>query len=156
MMLGIAAALLLFALRTYHYTGEFNPFFGTQAGHLGVLKPGDSIANDLRNLGGSVMMILTMNDPPRADPRAIPIVFGMLAALLSVIGIGPFGRLPLNASLFCLAGIAGAVVARGTAYPGRFSVHLIPIAVALSVCAVSLFIPKRRSRPLAHPRPGTT
>jgi hypothetical protein len=62
----------------------------------------------------------------------------MLASVLSVLGIGRFGRLPLNASLFCLAGIAGAVVARGTAYPGRFSVHLIPVTVAMSVCAVSL------------------
>jgi hypothetical protein len=156
MVLGTAAALWLFALRTYHFTGMLDPFYGTQATHLGVLKPGDSIANDLRNVAASVMMILTMNDPPRADPRAIPIVFGMMASVLSVLGIGRFGRLPLNASLFCLAGIAGAVVARGTAYPGRFSVHLIPVTVAMTVCAVSLFIPQRKSMPHAHPQPNTT
>src|SRR5204862_405778 len=64
MMLCSAPGLVLVARQTYHYPAEFNPAFGTQAGHLGLLKPGDSIANDLRNLGGSVMMILTRNDQP--------------------------------------------------------------------------------------------
>jgi hypothetical protein len=46
----------------------------------------------------------------------------------------PFARrLPLGAAILCLAAVAGGLVARGSAYPGRFSVHLIPVAVAISM-----------------------
>jgi len=61
--------------------------------------------------------------------------------------------------LFALAGVAGAFVARGTAYPGRFSVHLIPVTVALTVCALSLVfgrLEKSRSSRPAPQSPGTT
>jgi hypothetical protein len=141
--IGIPLALFLFALRTWRYTGVFDPFYGTQASHLSVLAPGDDLAQGLSKIAGSFLMILTMNDPPRADPRALPIVAGVLSSILCVIGVGRFARLPLNAAIFCLAAVAGAAVARGTAYPGRFSVHLIPIAVTMTVCAVSL-INRRR------------
>jgi hypothetical protein len=45
----------------------------------------------------------------------------------------------MNVALLSIAGIAGAFVARGSAYPGRFSIHLIPVTVALTVCTVSLW-----------------
>jgi hypothetical protein len=35
--------------------------------------------------------------------------------------------------------MASALVARGSAYPGRFSVHVMPITCALTVCAVAAF-----------------
>ena len=41
---------------------------------------------------------------------------------------------PAGPALFCAAGLAGALVARGTAYVGRFSIHLMPVAVALTAC----------------------
>jgi hypothetical protein len=40
--------------------------------------------------------------------------------------------------VFCVAAIASGFVARGVAYPGRFSIHLIPVAVALSIGTIAL------------------
>ena len=101
----------------------------------------------LENVIGSVLMVLTMNDPPRLDPRALPILIGVAAAILGLAGVRRFRELPLNASLLCLAGLAGAFVARGSAYPGRFSIHLIPVTVALTVCAVRLVLARPPQTP---------
>jgi len=54
-------------------------------------------------------------------------------------GVAPFRRLPMNVVLLCLSGLVGSLVSRGTAYPGRFTVHLIPVAVTLTMCALALF-----------------
>jgi hypothetical protein len=42
--------------------------------------------------------------------------------------------------------LAGAFVARGSAYPGRFSVHLIPVTAALTMCAIALLSQRRPRR----------
>jgi hypothetical protein len=39
--------------------------------------------------------------------------------------------------LFCLASLSGALVARGSAYSGRFSIHIVGITCGLAVCAVA-------------------
>ena len=119
----------------------------------------DTVMEGIRLVSGSLLMVLTMSDPPRFDPRALPVMLGVFAAAAGVLGVGRFRQLPLNAALLCLAGMVGSFVARGTAYPGRFTVHLIPVTVALSVCAVSLFLRNARLprwRPRARQSPGTT
>jgi len=158
-LLGAAVAMWLFAARTWYYTGVLDMFHGTQAGHLSVWKQANSVVDGIQLLSGSVLMVLAMSDPPRFDPRAVPVAFGMLAAVAGVLRIGRFRELPFNVSALCLAGLVGSFVARGTAYPGRFSVHLIPVTVALSVCAVSLFLRDARVPrflPRARLSPGTT
>lgn len=158
-LLGGAMAMWLFTARTYHYTGLIDMFHGTQAAHLSVWKQATTVAEGIQLLSGSLMMVLTMSDPPRFDPRAVPVMLGVLAALAGVLRLGRFRHLPLNASALCLAGMVGSFVARGTAYPGRFTVHLIPVTVALSVCAVSLFLKDTRapkSLRRARQQPGTT
>ena len=65
------------------------------------------------------------------------IVAGVIAAVGGVLHAPFLRRLPLSLVLCCLGAIVGGLVARGVAYPGRFSIHVIPIAVALSVCAVT-------------------
>jgi len=155
----IALGLWLFTARTYHYTGVPSMFWGTQAGLLTLWRDGAPVMERVQAVAGSVMMVLTMNDPPRADPRALPVIAGVLAAVLGLAGARPFRRLPMSLTLFALSGLAGALVARGSAYPGRFSVHLIPPAVALSVCAVWLVVsPSARARSArrAPQSPGTT
>lgn len=154
----IAIGLWLFTARTYYYTGVPSMLFGTQAGLLSLWQTTPEGLTPLQNVASSVAMVLSMNDPPRLDPRALPVVGGVVAALLGVVGVRPFNRLPLNAVALCLAGVAGALVARGSAYPGRFSVHLIPVAVALAVAAVALVIKRLRPRfsPPAPQSPGTT
>lgn len=154
---GLASALWLFTLRTYHYTGMLDMFFGTQAGHLAVWSAGKPVSENVSNILGSLAMVITMTDPPTLDVRAVPIVLGILAATLGVLGVPRLRALPLNASALVLSGVTGALVARGTAYPGRFSLHLIPGAVTLFVCATYFAVSglRTRGRRPVHPQPGT-
>jgi hypothetical protein len=143
-LLGLLGAA---AIGLWLYTGVLNMLFGTQAGTLSVWQPTDQGGSALQNVIGSVLMVLTMNDPPRFDPRALPVIAGAVTALLAIAGLRPFRDLPLNAVVLCLAGLSGALVARGTAYPGRFSIHLVPVTVTLFMCALSLIKPGPRGTP---------
>jgi hypothetical protein len=143
---GVALAMWLFTWRTYHYTGFIDMFYGTQATDRSVWKSGYSILQGLREVLGSIAMVVTMSDPPAFDVRSLPIIGGIVAAFAGLIGIGRLRTLPLNASVLALAGLTGAIVARGSAYPGRFSMHLIPAAVAVFTCAVALVITALRTR----------
>jgi hypothetical protein len=147
---GIMIAMWLFTWRTYYYTRRIDMFFGTQADDRSVWKPEFTFIEGIREVLASVMMVITMNDPPAFDIRALPIIVGIVAALGGLIGVPRLRSLPLNASVLALAGLTGAVVARGSAYPGRFSLHLIPAAVAVFVCAVALVTNGLRTK---SPRP---
>ena len=119
-------------------------FFGTQAADRAVVKADDSTSPRSPQAIDSVMMVLTMNDPPAFDVRSLPIIFGIAAAVGGAIGMPGLRSLPLNVCVLALAGLTSAVVARGSAYPGRFSLHLIPATVAIFVCAVSIVTNGRR------------
>jgi hypothetical protein len=134
----LVAAVVLLSARSYYFTGSLNPLSGTQAGARSIWQTTDEGLTPAQNLVGSVLMVISMSDPPRWEPRAIPIVAGITAALLALLGVRRFRDLPLNVSLLCVAGVAGAFVARGSAYPGRFSIHLVPVTVALMVSTVAL------------------
>jgi len=135
----------------YYYGGGFDPFYGTQRYTVSVRiwQPGEPVAQSLRRLAHSVMMVLTVNDPPRFDVYALPILAGALVALLSLAGVPRLRDLPAAAVLFFFASIASAFVAAGWAYTGRFSVHVMPITCALAVCGVASLLgrgrPRRRS-----------
>ena len=141
----VAIALWAFTARTYYYTGVPSMLHGTQAGLLSVWQLPDGGGSIAGNVMGSLFMVLTMTDPPRFDVRAVPILVGALVAVLGVLRVRPFSGLPMNAVGLCLAGLSGALVARGSAYPGRFSVHLIPVAVALAVAATALVFKRGRT-----------
>src|SRR6185295_11766710 len=68
---------------------------------------------------------------------ALPILTGAAAAVLSVAGTPRLRDLPAAAVLFFFASIAGAFVAAGWTYTGRFSVHVMPITCALAVCSIA-------------------
>ncbi len=144
---GIAAALCLamaaFTWPSHYYTGEWSLLHGTQASARSVWQPTGDGESTLQNVTGSVLMVLTMSDPARLDVRALPLMFGAAAAIAGVLGLPVFRRLPLNTVWLCLAGFVGSFVARGSAYPGRFSVHLVPAAVTLAVCAVAVVVQRR-------------
>jgi len=148
---GVAVAMWLFTWRTWYYTGALDMFYGTQAADRAVWKAGETFLQGVGHVISSVMMVVTMNDPPAFDVRSLPILGGLLAALGGLLGVGRLRALPLNASVLALAGLTGAIVARGSAYPGRFSLHLIPAAVAIFVCALSLATTAIRTR---SPRPA--
>ena len=82
-------------------------------------------------------MIVTVQDPPRFDIRAVLVVAGVFVALCSVLNAPFLRRLPLSLAVVCLGAIAGGLFVRGVSYPGRFSVHLVPVAVALSICTIT-------------------
>ena len=144
LLTAIVGAILLFSLRTYYYTGSFNALSGTQARARSVWQPTGDGKTAAENVRDSVLMVLTMSDPPKLEPRAIPIPLGVAVAVLGLAGVAPFRRLPMNVSLLCLAGLVGSFMVRGSAYPGRFSVHLVPVCVALCVSTVALLFERRR------------
>jgi hypothetical protein len=148
MILTPAVGILLFAWRTWHYTGVFSVFYGTQRDTLSLWQPGTTLPALLERMAGSVMMVLTMNDPARFDPYALPLLAGAALSLLALVGVPWIRRLPLGPVVFCLSALAGALVARGTAYSGRFSIHAIAINCAVVACAAALMTRSgRRLRP---------
>jgi hypothetical protein len=153
-VIAITAAVLLLSLRAYYFTGQFNPLSGTQASARSIWQTTDEGLTPAQNLTGSVLMVISMSDPPRLEPRAIPIVAGIVVAILALAGVRRLRNIPMNVALLCLAGLVGAFVARGSAYPGRFSIHLIPVTVSLTVCAIALLFrgPRIRDRVAAPGR----
>jgi hypothetical protein len=133
----VVGGVVLFALRTWHYTGVFSVLYGTQRDLLAIWRPGLSIRDGIARTFGSVMMVLTVNDPARFDVYALPVLAGSIAALGAALRLPRLRELPADATLFFFSSIASAFVARGSAYPGRFSVHVIPITCALAVCALA-------------------
>jgi len=144
-LLAIAVGLVAFAWRTWHYTGVFSVFYGTQKDLLSLWLPGMTASQIARGVAGSVMMVLTVHDPARFDPYALPVMAGAIIAALGLAMVPRFRDVPAAAGLFFFAGIAGAFVARGGAYEGRFSVHVMPITCALTVCGIATVW--RRPRP---------
>lgn len=142
----LAAGLLLFALRTWYYTGHLDVLYGTQRYALGVWRPTDSFARNARASLESLLMIVTMADPPRFDSRAFPLMAGTAAVALAVLRVRPFRTLSLPLVLFTGAALAGALVARGVSYPGRFSIHFVPVATAVAVCSTATVLSSTVSR----------
>lgn len=140
-LLCLAAGLSAFAARTWYYTGELSLFAGTTRVHnstgLGLTLDSLWSATAWRSAIESVLMIVTVQDPPRLDWRSLLVVAGVIASLLGLLRAPVARRLPLGLALVCVAAVAGGLVARGVAYPGRFSIHLIPAAVAMAVLAGS-------------------
>jgi hypothetical protein len=135
----IALAVLFFTWRTYHYTGVFSFFHGTTWGNHALWQAGQSLGQNVSAMMSSLMMVLTFNDPPRFAWYALPLLMGLAVAIASMLGM-PGLRVPLPLALFFLVACSGALAARGVAYAGRFSVHLLGAGCALTVCAVASLI----------------
>ena len=146
----IGVGLVLFAWRTWHYTGVFSVFYGTSRYVVALWQPGAPIAVTLQRVARSLMLVLTVNDPPRFDVYALPVLAGAVVAVLSLAGTPALRDLPAAAVLFFVASIAGAFVAAGWSYPGRFSIHVMPITCALAVCGVARLADKTRTRRRHH------
>jgi hypothetical protein len=159
----VAAALaigaLLFAARTWYYTGIFSVFYGTQREHLALWPAGVSLSTVVAGMADSVLMVLTVNDPPRWDPFAIPVLCGAAACAAAVLGVPRLRNFPLSVVLFAIGSLAGALVARGSAYPGRFSIHVLPVAAAAFALGAATLAPAlaepgdtRQDQPADEPR----
>ena len=138
--LGIfAAGVVLFMTRTWYYTGVFSLFYGTSLRHNDTgLRPwtlfdGEVWAKVWHSLAATVFM----NEPPHPDPRAVVMIVGALVAIAAFL-FRPVGRrVPAVIVLAAIGGTAGAFLAHAHGYPGRFSIHLIPLACALTMCVAA-------------------
>jgi hypothetical protein len=54
-----------------------------------------------------------------------------------MLNLKVFRELPLAPVAFFLVACSGALAARGVAYAGRFSIHLLGAGCALTVCAIA-------------------
>jgi len=136
----IGVGLLLFAWRTWHYTGVFSLFHGTQRYIVAIWGPNTPFRTSAYWAAYNVSQVLTVNDPPMFDIHASPVIAGAMVAVLSLAGVPRLRSLPAASVLFFFASIAGAFIARGWSYPGRFSVHIMPITCALAVCGVASLV----------------
>ena len=133
----VALGMLLFTLRTWHYTGSFSFFAGTTMNVNSIYQPGMSPIELGRRMIDSAWMVLSMNDPPRFAWYATPLLVAPVFAIGALAGVPRLRNVPLSIVLFFLASISGALVARGVAYSGRFSTIVIGSATALTVSAIA-------------------
>ena len=141
----IVTAMTLFTIRTYHYTGVFSMLHGTTWGNHVLYRPGQPIGDAAAGMLSSLMMVLTFNDPPRFAIYALPLLIGALVALAAMVNVKLFRDVPLALAAFFLVTCSGALAARGVAYAGRFSVHLLGAGCALTVCAIASLVTTSRS-----------
>ena len=142
----IVFAMALFTMRTYHYTGVFSMLHGTTWGNHALWRPGQPLSDAAAGMLSSLMMVLTFNDPPRFALYAVPLLFGAIAALAALAGIKGFRDIPLALAAFFVVACSGALAARGVAYAGRFSVHLLGAGCALTIAAIASLVATRKSR----------
>ncbi len=133
----LAAAVALLAWRTWHYTGVFSVFYGTQRDHLAIWHQGMSLREWIGAVIESIFMVVTVNDPPRFDARAATVIAGAAAAVLGAARIPRLREVPAAPALMVVAALSSAALARGTAYAGRFSIHMIAVTSILATCAVA-------------------
>jgi hypothetical protein len=143
LVLAIGVAFL--AWRNWYFNGVFSVFYGTQRNIVALWQPGMSFGALMAKWLDSVLMVLTVHDPPAFDWKALPVFVGALVALLAVAGVPRLRDVPALPVLFFLVGISAAFVARGWTYQGRFSAHIIGVTCALAVCGIErLFRPQLR------------
>jgi hypothetical protein len=141
----VAIGMVLFACRTWYYTGHFSFFQGTTIGVNAIYQPGMSIPELARRMLDSAWMVLSMNDPPRFVWYATPLIAGAVISMAAVLYVPVARNLPLSMVLFFLASIAGALVARGVAYSGRFSTIVIGSATAVTIGAIATCTTSRKT-----------
>ncbi len=133
----VGIGMVLFALRTWYFTGMFSFFQGTTINVNAIHQPGMPPLEFLRRVFDSAWMVLSMNDPPRFVWYATPLMAAPFAAVGALAGVPRLRDLPLSMVLFFFASISGALVARGVAYSGRFSTIVLGSACALTIAAIA-------------------
>ena len=108
--------LAFFAWRNWYFNGVFSVFHGTQRNIVALWQPGMSFGAVMAKWLDSVLMVLTVHDPPAFDWKALPVLLGALVALLAVVGVPRLRDVPALPALFFLVGISAAFVARGWTY----------------------------------------
>ncbi len=126
----MVVGLIVFAARTWWYAGHFSFLYGTS---YSVQETGFVWRKIVESLGAQ----LSMREPPALDPRAILVAGGALLAVLALAQVPVVAGLPAALSIMTFGTIAGSFIAYTHEYPGRMAVHVVPFAVAVSVCLIA-------------------
>ena len=126
----IVVGVLLFAFRTWWYAGHFSVLYGTS---FGVQQTGFRLSK----MAEAVAAQITMREPPAFDPRSVLVVAGAVVAALAWMQVPGAKALPAALAIMTVGTIAGSFVAHTHDYPGRMSLHVVPFAVAMSICAAA-------------------
>ena len=62
----------------------------------------------------------------------------MVLSVLALLQVPRFTRLPASVAIVTVGAGMSSFVAHTHAYPGRMSIHLVPLAVAMTVVAVRM------------------
>jgi hypothetical protein len=135
-----ALAVGAFMTRTWYFSGHFSLFYGTALRHNDTgLRPWHVFDSEVwSKVGHSLMGLVFMNEPPQPDARSFVMVAGVVIALLAIVQLPIANRIPAGLLLVTIGGALGAFLAHSHGYPGRFSVHLVPLASALTAIAASM------------------
>ena len=134
-----AAGVLLFMARTWHYTGVFSLFYGTslKVNDTG-LRPWTLFDGAVwSKVGHSLATLVFMNEPPRPDPRAVVMIAGAAVAVAALLQLPGARRAPAAVVVAAAGACMAAFFAHAHGYPGRFSIHIVPFASALTVIAMA-------------------
>ena len=141
---GFGIALLAFMTRTWYFTGAFSLFHGTSLRHNDTgLRPWHFLDTEVwSKVGHSLAGLVFMNEPPHPDPRSLVVVAGVMVGLLAAFQLSFSRSIPAGLLLVAIGSVVAAFLAHSHGYPGRFTVHLIPLASAMTAIAASTLVPK--------------
>jgi hypothetical protein len=141
----VAASVVLFAAHTWWYAGHFSLFYGTSFGpqQTGLRLTTMGSPAVWSRIGEALAAQLTMREPPAMDVRAVLVVAGSVLSLLALMQVPYFRTLPAAPALVTFGTIVGSFIAHTHEYPGRMSVHVVPFAVGMTVCAMSRLVGRR-------------
>ena len=134
-----SGGVLLFMLRTWYYTGAFSLFYGTSLRHNDTgLRPWTLFDGGAwAKVAHSLASFAWLNEPPRFDPRAVVMIGGVLVAIAALLQVPVVRRVPGSLVLVAAGASLGAFFAHAHGYPGRFSIHAVPLAGALAIAGVA-------------------
>ena len=147
-ILVVVAGVVLFAAHTWWYAGHFSLFYGTSFGPQQTgLRP-TTIGSPAvwSKIGEALAAQLSMREPPAFDPRAILVAGGAVLSFLALIQVPYVRHLPAALALVTCGAIAGSFIAHTHEYPGRMSVHVVPFAVGMTVCAAAQLVRRKTPR----------
>ena len=91
-----------------------------------------------RNVVHSLAAVIFMNEPPRPDVRSAVLAIGAAySRSWRCFRCQLARRIPVALVIVTITGVGSAFIVHSHAYPGRFSIHLLPFAAALTAIAAS-------------------
>jgi hypothetical protein len=135
----VAAGMVLFAAHTWWYAGHFSLVYGTSFAVQRTGLGSSTMASTAvwSRIGEGLAAQLSMREPPAVDPRSVGVAAGAVLSLLALVQVPGVSRLPAALALITVGTIAGSLFAHTHDYPGRMSIHVVPFAIAMSVCAAA-------------------